>query len=333
VPNRLPPQLCDVAERQAGVVTSRQAATTGLSRNAVRARVRAGRWQLLHRGVYATFSGEPSRLAVLWAAVLWAGPGAMLSHQTAAELAELTDRPGESVHVTIPAKRRVSSAPGVVIHVSARASAARHPARLPPQTRVEETVLDLADRAGTLDEAVGWVARALGRRLTTQERLRAALTQRARMRWRRELAQLLSPDLTGLMSVLERRYQRDVERRHGLPTGARQVRDCSGGRTEYRDVLYEKYATCVELDGRLAHPAEARWQDVRRDNALAADGGVTLRYGWLDVTGRPCGTAAEVDRVLRRRGFLGAQPCSPTCPVGRATTVPFNGAGPWPATA
>jgi hypothetical protein len=114
------------------------------------------------------------------------------------------------------------------------------------------------------------------------------------MRWRRELSELLSPDLAGLMSVLERRYACDVERPHGLPAAARQVRAEHGERTEYRDVLYEEYGTCVELDGRLAHPAEARWRDIRRDNAVAADGGATLRYGWLDVTTRVCETAAEV---------------------------------------
>ena len=310
--------LRDAAERQAGVVSSSQAARAGLGRGAILSRLRTGRWQQLHRGVYATFSGEPSRLAKLWAAVLYAGPGAVLSHQTAAELSSLTDVPSELVHVSIPADRRVSPKPGLVVHISARTRRAVHPVRLPPQSRIEETVLDLADAAVTIDDAVGWVTRALGRRLTTQDRLRDALAQRSRIRWRRELTELLSPDLAGVESALERRYQRHVERPHGLPVSKRQVRARRGSRTEYRDVLYEEFGTCVELDGQLAHPGEARWRDIRRDNAVAADGGVTLRYGWLDVTARACQTAAEVDRALRRRGFAGGRPCGPSCPVGRA---------------
>jgi hypothetical protein len=332
VSKQLPPRLRNAAERQSGVVTSAQAAAAGMTRNATRACVRTGRWQLLYRGVYATFSGQLSRQAELWAALLYAGPGAMLSHQTAAELAGVADTPSQLVHITVPVERRVSRAPGMVIHLSTRASASLHPARLPPQTRIEETVLDLVDRAGSLDDAVGWVTRAVGRRLTTQDRLRAALAQRARQRWRRELAELLSPDLAGLMSVLERRYERDVERRHDLPPGVRQVRAKRGDRTEYRDVLYEEYATCVELDGRLAHPGEERWRDIRRDNAVAADGGVTLRYSWLDVTAWSCQTAAEVDRALRSRGFAGAHPCSPTCsvaatgsPAGRSSRQRLTG--------
>lgn len=317
VPIELPLLLREAAERQAGVVTATQAVRAGLSRTVVRSRVRSGRWQRLHHGVYATFSGDPSRTAVLWAAVLYAGPGAVLSHRTAAELGRLVDEPSDLIHVSIPADRRVSPAPGLVLHISKRAREAVHPARLPPQTRVEETVLDLADSARTIDDAVGWITRALGRRLTTQTRLRDALAVRQRIRWRRELTELLSPDKSGLMSVLERRYLRHVERPHGLPPGTRQARVRHGDRTEYRDILYEHFATCVELDGQLAHPSEARWRDIRRDNAVAADGGVTLRYGWLDVTARACLTAAEVDRVLRRRGFAGGRPCSPGCPVGR----------------
>jgi hypothetical protein len=317
VPTELPPSLRDAAEYQRGVVTSSQVTGSGLSRRAVLWRLRTGRWQRLHRGVYATFSGEPSREATLWAAVLYAGSGAVLSHRTAAELARLVDEPSDLLHVSIPADRRVSPSPGLALHISRRAREAVHPARLPPQTRIEETVLDLADAARIIDDAVGWITRALGRRLTTQARLRDALAQRPRIRWRHELTELLSPDLAGLMSALERRYHGHVERRHGLPAGTRQARALRDGRTEYRDVLYEKFATCVELDGRLAHPSETRWRDIRRDNAVAADGGVTLRYGWLDVAARACQTAAEVDRTLRRRGFAGGRPCGPACPVGR----------------
>ncbi len=68
-------------------MTTRQAVEAGLTVDQITAKLRFGRWKRIHRGVYATFSGEPTRLAQLWAAVLCAGPGATLSYQTAAELA------------------------------------------------------------------------------------------------------------------------------------------------------------------------------------------------------------------------------------------------------
>ncbi len=147
----------DVAELQAGVVSAAQLAGAGFTRNGLSSRVRTGRWQRLHRGVYATFSGEPGREATLWAAVLACGPGAMLSYQTAGEVAGLTDKRSWLVHVTVPGERRVAPVLGLVIHYSARASRALHPARLPPQTRIEETILDLACAATRLDDACGRV--------------------------------------------------------------------------------------------------------------------------------------------------------------------------------
>lgn len=81
----LPPAVSELAESQEGVITRAQAAGLGLTESALRARVRAGYWLPLGRGVYRTFTGEPHRRSVLWAAVLQAGYGAVLSHQSAAE--------------------------------------------------------------------------------------------------------------------------------------------------------------------------------------------------------------------------------------------------------
>jgi hypothetical protein len=255
---------------------------------------------------------------VLWAAVLSSGPGAMLSYWSAAELDGLADSSGSLVHVSIPGDRRIGRRTGVIVHVSRRAAEARHPVRLPPRTRIEETVLDFADTARTLDHAVGWITKALGRGLTTPAKLRDALGARARMRWRSELALLLSDDMKGVLSVLEYRFDRDVQCPHGLPEGERQDRSEQDGQSVYRDVTYRLYRLITELDGRLAHPPESRWRDIRRDNAAAAQGIITLRYGWQAITLSPCQVAAEIAEALSRAGYDGCHPCSPDCPVGLA---------------
>jgi Transcriptional regulator, AbiEi antitoxin len=320
----LPPQLCEVAEAQAGIVTARQAVRAGVSRELLRSRVSQGRWQRVHCGVYATFSGELSRPAELWAAVLSAGPGAVLSHRSAAELQKLSDEPSQVIHVTVPGDRKVRRAQGVVIHRSRRAAQAAHPSATPPRTRVEETILDLVDAARSLDEAVGWITRGLGRGATTQARLRTALAGRGRIRWRRQLTGLLGADMAGALSVLEFRYVRDVERQHHLPPTERQASFRQDGRAGYRDALYRDFGVAVELDGRLAHPAERKWRDARRDNLAAAGGITTLRFSWQDVTARPCDVAAQVAAVLRRGGYDAARPCSPACPVGRTAAADGN---------
>jgi hypothetical protein len=310
----LPATFRDLAEFQCGVITSRQALLTGLTTDTIRAQLDGGRWQRIHRGVLAAFSGEPGRMALLWAAVLRAGPGAALSHYTAAELHGMARKPSQAIHVTVPVSRRPEPITGVVVHRSRRIRQARHPAQSPPRTRVEETVLDLADVARTFDDALGWLCAACGGRLTTPQLVHDAMAGRARLRYREGLQLALADVASGVHAVLEYRYLRDVERGHGLPRARRQFRVIRGTRSEYLDALYREYLVAVETDGRLAHPAEARWADVRRDNAAAADGIITLRYGWSDVTRRPCRVAAEVGAVLSRRGWPGPlRSCGPAC--------------------
>ena len=308
----------ELANWQAGVISRQQLLAAGLTSQMIATRLERGRWQQLYRGVYAAFTGPPPRKAWLWAAVLRAGPGAVLSHLTAAELHGLLDTPAEVVFVTVPATRRIS-APGLVVRTSERIAEATQPGRQPPRTSVEETVLDLAQLAWTFDDACGWLTQACGRRLTTAARLEQAHQLRKKLRWRHELEDVLKAAADGIHSALEYRYLRDVERAHGLPRSRHQVRVVIEGKTVYRDAYYDEFKLATELDGKLAHPDQERSRDNHRDNQAGAHGILTTRYGWRDVYGHPCETALLQARILRERGWTGQpRPCSPACPVGRA---------------
>jgi hypothetical protein len=324
VAHRLPSTCQDLLELQHGVIARWQVPAAGLNARVIDPQLHSGRWQTLYRGVYATFTGQPPRMAVLWAAVLRGGPGAVLSYQTAAELDGLVDQPSRRVHVTVEPTQQVAASrydqlPKIIFHRCARLSEARHPARLPPRTRIEETTIDLVQVSPDLDKALSWLIAACGRRLTTAELLLAAMAARPRLRWRPELAGALTDIGKGIHSPLEWRYVHRVERPHGLPSAARQAVSRAGGQTRYLDNHYREFAVVVELDGQAAHPAEARWRDARRDNASAGMGIVTLRYGWADVTEHPCRVAAEVASILRLHGWTGcARACRPDCPVSRS---------------
>jgi hypothetical protein len=310
----IPVAARDLLEVQAGVLSRAQALRAGMTDKQIKAAWRSGRWQRLHTGVYAAFSGEPGRAAMLWAAVLRTGPMAVLSHHSAAELYELVATPAPAIHVMVPAGRQIAPVPGVIVHYSSLVARTRHPVLLPPRTRVEETILDLAYSAESLDNALSWVLRGCASRRTTPGRIAAAMELRARMRWRTELGAALSLGAQGVHSLLEFRYVNRVERPHGLPTAARQYRVTRAGQRQYQDVTYQAYGVVVELDGRVAHPEELRWRDVRRDNANLVERQVTLRYGWPDVTQRPCLVATEVGAVLSGRGWDGRlRRCGATC--------------------
>ncbi len=318
--NDIPPTLGDAVRFQAGVVARRQALHSGMSSNAIASKVKCGRWRQIYPGVYATFSGPVGRDAQLWAAVLYAGEGAQLSHETAAEINGLTDRKSQLIHVTIPAGRRVKQPPGVKIHLSAYLDLrARFPRGVVPHTLVEETIIDLVDTASSFDEACGWVTAGFGRRLTGEGPLRSTLSARKKLRWRARIDEMIVAAAGGAHSLLEFRFDRDVERAHGLPRASQQVPFTKpDGSRGFRDRCYDTYGLVVELDGTQAHPAELRGQDRSRDNDATADGGSTLRYDWDDVTRHSCRTAAQVARSLTSRGWKGQpRPCSPACRATR----------------
>jgi very-short-patch-repair endonuclease len=309
----------DIIRAQAGVISRQQACAAGMSSTSIDNKLRSKRWQPLQHAVYAAFSGAPSRDAQLWAVTLRAGPRSALSFRTAAELYGLVSEQTPLVHITVPRNQRTRPIRGAVLHYSCTADQAQHPTLLPPRTRIEDTVLDLIQVSGSLDEAVDWICRAVSRRLTTSDGLVAALASRSRTRWRKDLQLALGDVASGGHSVLELRYISNVERDHGLPTARRQVPFEAGGRCCVLDNLYEDAGLAVELDGRAYHPPEQRWADNSRDGALATLGILTVRYSWADVAGRPCDVAAEIAALLRVRGAaVTPRSCGARCPVGAA---------------
>lgn len=313
---KIPRALRAAAGGQAGVVTRKQALAAGMSVKAIRCHLASGAWRQVHRGVYTTLTGVLTREARLWAALLYAGPGALLSHETAAAILGLTDTACPVIQVTIPATRRVQAPQGVVIHLSAVRYQRWPPLPgYPPHTFFEDTVIDLVDAAENLDDAAGWVTRAFGGNAVSAFALKAVADARKKLRWRDQLDEMIAAAADGAHSILEYRYDRFVVRAHGLPEAQKQAQFTRpDGRRGYRDRRYEKYGLLVELDGKRYHAGERRGADQDRDNHATAGGDATLRYGWEDVTLKACGTAAQLFAALRRRGYEGTiKPCSAAC--------------------
>jgi hypothetical protein len=310
---------------QEGIASRQQALNVGFTGSQIRHRLTSGQWRRIHAGVYAAFNGQLSRAASLWAAVCLAGEGAMLSHQSAAEVQGVVDKPASSqIHVTVASRRRpMQGKPvrGIVIHRSDQ-SRPQFPGgswKL-PCTRIEDTVLDLATSAATFERGYSWIARAVSRDLVTVAVLRAALAGRRRVRWRVWLTEAFEDSGDGVNSPLERRYVRDVERAHGLPAAQRQACRTLGGRTHYKDNWYAEHQLAVEIDGPTYHEGDRAEADKERDILnLAADGVQTYRLGPVGVTERACETAVLIAATLRRNGWTGTpRPCHrPGCAVAR----------------
>ena len=311
----------EVAAGQRGLIGRAQLLELGLTPAQARTNVANGRWQRVHPGVYATFTGAVDPTALVWAALLYAGAGAVACCSTALWLHRVLDRPPDVVQVSIPHSRRVDRHPGIRMHRRRPLDRARPPiltAANPPRMRVEQAVLDVcAD--GTETDAVGVLLRATQRRVTTAGRIAGALSERPIQRHRTLINDILAEARAGVASPLELRYRRDVEVPHGLPAGRRNRAEPVGlGGTRYRDVEYEAWSVIVELDGREAHPADEMFRDMRRDNDAAISGRTTLRFGWRDVVGERCVVAGQVGLLLQRQGWRGPiGRCGPECLIPR----------------
>src|SRR3954462_12118748 len=94
--------MARLAERQYGVVSRRQLVEMGLGRHAIERLLKRGRLHVVHRGVYAVGHRRLSRDGFRLAAVLAAGPGAVLSHRSAAALWCIRETARLPIELTAP---------------------------------------------------------------------------------------------------------------------------------------------------------------------------------------------------------------------------------------
>ncbi|MBC7291747.1 MAG: hypothetical protein H5T83_10525 [Actinotalea sp.] len=299
-----------------GVVTVADLLRDGATRSWVQRQVESGRWRRLHEGVLVVHGGPLLWVARAHAALLRVGAGSALSHDAAAWLHGFARRAPATFDVSVPHGRRVVGLPaGIVLHRTRRPVAVVE-ARGLRATDAATTVVDCVSRLTSADDVLGLLCAAV-RVGVRAEAVLADLGTRRQVRHRGTILELLGDVRDGVESALEGRYYRDVERRHGLPSGTRQQREVIEGRWIRSDVRYARWCTRVELDGELAHPGGRTADDVWRDNAVVlSHGEVTLRYRWHHVRRDPCGTAAQVVRALRAGGWADAPtPCGRGCPV------------------
>lgn len=303
-----------LARRQHGVLTRAQALAGGMTPKAVVWRVRSGDWQVLHRGIYLTHTGQITWPSRAWAALLRCGDGSALVLDAAAYVWRLQPRPPQVISVGVPDGHRKRPYDGIRVVQRTRLRVREVDGF--PVTTLAQTVVDVADRPGmSVDDAVAFAARACQQRQLLPETLVAELQERGRHRMRRELLLACGEIGDGAESLPEVWFVTRVQRPHGLPAFERQVRS-AGTRMDLRN---GRYRVTVEVDGELFHGARFH-VDRRRDRRSAARGDIPLRVSFLELDKIPCEVAVEIGQVLMQQGWPGpVLPCSPTCPAHKVT--------------
>ncbi len=170
--------LYEIAEGQAGYVTTAQAAAAGVDRRRLAYFANVGRALRIRPGIYRLTQFPHSRHEDLVIAWLTAGPRSVISHESALLLYELSDVLPEAIHVTVsPTTSRRHS--GLRLHTNRIDPADITEYEGLPVTTVPRTIADVA-LAGLSDEFVMQAAReAVRAGLTTPAELLAEAAQRS----------------------------------------------------------------------------------------------------------------------------------------------------------
>jgi Transcriptional regulator, AbiEi antitoxin/Protein of unknown function (DUF559) len=296
--------------RYAGIVTAAELHAEGKSGQQIKTLARRGALVPLGRGVYA--QAGPARkvksraggdhLLTVAAALAGTGPGAVVSHQSAARLhgIDLLGTPPPVVTLSAPPQRGWRGRTGIRLH-AVDVPADQVGTRLgAPVTTAARTVVDLAR---SLEFRAGVVAAdsALHRKLTTRASLRDVIATQGRWPGITKAAQVVDFADERAESPLES-IARVLFRDLGLPAPDLQV--WLGGREEpvgRVDFYWPDCRTVVEVDGtgKYQHPDRARSQ-LRRDDLLRADRFQVVHLSWHDVTQRPDLVARLIKEAFRR---------------------------------
>jgi hypothetical protein len=251
-----------------GLVTRWQLGAVGVNRGSIEKWVRGGRLHPVFRGVYAVGHPALSRQARWLAAVLACGPGAVLSHLSAAALWGLVPAEGHLVDVSVPRSR--DGLVGISVHRR----------RTPPEAMTHCGVPVTTPAQTVVDLARTFTPANLGRLIDEAQLLASfdasALPPRLRA--------LVHEPASGIpRTILEARFL-SITRGAGLP---RPEVNEPWGRWEI-DFLFREHGVAVETDGRDSHTRRAQFQrDRDKDRDLQLDGLIALRFTYADVMRRP----------------------------------------------
>jgi len=279
-------EIARIAAEQHGIVTRAQLFAAGVAADEIAYRRRVGRLHLLYRGVYAVGHRPPSPHARATAAVLACGPGAVLSHRSAAALWGFGRWRGP-IDVTATGNHTRSN---VRVHRSKtlRPEDVTHHFGIPVTTPAR-TLLDLADvlADASLTRAVN---EARLQRLLTLHDLAALLDSfpgRATKRLKPHVEDASRPT----RSAFEDAFLTFVERHH-LPRP--EVNQRVAGYEV--DMLWREQRVIVELDGWDYHDGRTAFErDREKDAALLSAGFPVVRITWGRLTERE---ATRLRRLL-----------------------------------
>jgi hypothetical protein len=279
---------------QYGVVSRTQALAGGLTTSELRHRIRdGGPWTRLLPGIYVMTTGTPTQQQREVAALLYAGPGTVITGLTALRGDGLRLAPDPIVDVLVPAARKRASREFVIMHRTYKMARIWAPdlaiRYAPPARAVADAVRAMTD----LREARAIVAGAVQQRLCTVELLEAELAS-GPVRGSALLRTVLAEVADGIRSVPEGDLRRLIKAA-GLPEPLYNPRLFLDGKfLASPDAWWRQAGVIAEVDSRQWHATPEGWAaTMKRHNRLVAVGLAVLHF-------TPRELRTEPDEVVRR---------------------------------
>lgn len=294
-------EIAALARRQHGVVGRAQLRERGWSGSAIDKRIRAGRLHRVHPGVYSVGHQLLTRHGRWMAAVLAAGPDALLSHHTAAVLWGLRGYSGGAIHLTVP--RKSNPTRRIRRHFSAVPADERGVEEGIAATSVHRTIFDLAASA-SLEDVGAMIKEAEYRRrydrLSLPHLLERYPGKRGSRKLRFALRRITEEPPGRKRSKLEQRFAPFL-RRHELPLPRFNDPILLGSKRYVVDCHWPGTGQIVELDGWQAHGSRSAFRDDRaRDRVLKVAGYSVIHLTWNQLDDEPEEIAADLRSVLPR---------------------------------
>lgn len=290
--------IADLARRQYGVVSRRQLLRIGEKEKGIEYRLAIGRLHLLHHGTYAVGHRVVPREGRWLAAVMAAGPSAVLSHWSAAALWMIRPNQRSVVDVTAPHKSR--SWDGIKRHHKALPADEVTVQDGIPVTTVPRTIFDLA-ATEDVDTIAAMLRESEHRNLWDELSLPDLVGRypgRRGVNKVRLALQRITEEPTGRKrSKLEERFAPFV-RRHRLPMPRFNNWILLGARRYQVDCHWPGTGQIVELDGWEGHGSRSAFREDReRDRRLGVAGYSVTRITWNQLRDEPEAIASDL-RVL-----------------------------------
>jgi predicted transcriptional regulator of viral defense system len=284
----------ELVVRQHGRITWAQLKALGVSDGTIGTWTRDGYLTRVLPKVYAVGHTAPSREGDLWAAVLYAGPGAMLSHASAAHHRGLLLYAPREIHVSTP-RCKIKSTQGIGVHANRDLERGAHEGI--PTTTNAQTVLDLAADPNGL-ALVRRALAVLDFRNELDMSAIAALCGKGKRGCRalREALEMHQPELAHTNGELEQAFLYLCER-FGLA-----VPLCNRWMCGFPvDAYWPDINLIVEVDGmQHSKPGQLR-KDRRNELTLREHGHTVVRYDWALVKAASKQVAADLVRLGVRR--------------------------------